>query len=130
MTSNGGCGVSDSLVRSLGFALAAVIVLGTGVWLTRSGWPFGAALVAVHKLVALLATVVLGILVYRATRTAPLTGADLAFVISAGVLIVVSFASGGVASASSNAPVWVLWVHRLATWVATGAAAACLIRVA
>ena len=119
----------DTLVRTTGFAGAAVVVLATGVWLTRSGWPFGAALLNVHKLIALVAIVILGVLVYHTARVAPLSTTDWAIVISAGALCVASFATGVVVSAMESAPTWVLWLHRVGTWFAVGAAALCLVRV-
>lgn len=121
--------VTDTLVRTLGFSAAAIVVLGTGVWLTRLGWPYDAAILNIHKLVALAVVVVLGILVYRAACAAPLAPGDWAMVVSAGLLCVISFASGGVASAMESTPGWVLWVHRISSWVAAGTVAMCLVKV-
>jgi hypothetical protein len=122
--------MQDTMVRTLGFSVGAIGVLGTGVSLTRSGWPYGPVMLNVHKLVALTAVVVLGVLVYRVTRVAPLSAADWAVVVSAGLLCLAGFASGGAVTAMESAPTWVLWVHRVGTWFAIGAVAMCLVTVA
>jgi len=121
--------VPDTLVRTIGFSSAAIVVIGTGVWLTRSGWPFGTVLLNTHKLIALAAVIFLGVLVYRAANVAPLSATDWAVVVAAGLLCAASFASGGVVSAIQSAPAWVSWVHRIGTWFAVGAVGLCLVRV-
>lgn len=111
--------MSNALVQSVGFLAGAVVVLASGVWLTRAGWPFGTGLLTVHKLVALAAAVALGVLVYRSSRSGGFEALDWAIVIAAGVLTIASFASGGVVSAVESPPSWALWTHRLVTWIAT-----------
>jgi hypothetical protein len=108
-----------------GFLLigAAVIVAVTGVALTLLGRPFGVALQTVHKLVALAGVVYLGVVVYEASRAAPLPTPAVAAVVVAAVLALASFASGGVVSGLGSAPEWVVTAHRLATWVMLGVAA-------
>ena len=119
----------DMMMPTVGFVGAAIVVLGTGVWLTCSGRPFNTVLLAVHKLVALAVVAILGVLAYRAADAALLSTADWILVISAGLLCLASFASGGVVSATEAAPAWVLWVHRIGTWFAAGAVGLCLVRL-
>jgi hypothetical protein len=90
--------MSTTQLRVIGLLVATVVIFGSGVWFTRAGRPYGVALQTVHKLVAL-----------------------------AGLFAVATFASGGVVSASETAPVWVLWLHRVAPWFGgvLAAASAC-----
>jgi hypothetical protein len=117
--------------RAIGLVVAAVIVLASGIWLTRSGRPYGGLLLNVHKLVDLAAVVVIGIAVYQANRVAPLSPAEWLVIVGAALFVVASFASGGVISGVQSPPVAVLWLHRVGSWVAAAlaAASACLLVV-
>jgi hypothetical protein len=110
--------------RAIGLVVAAVIVLASGIWLTRSGRPYGGLLLNVHKLVDLAAVVVIGIAVYQANRVAPLSPAELLVIGGAAILVIATFASGGVISGMQAPPVAVLWIHRIGSWVAAALAAA------
>lgn len=114
---------SDAL-RSVGLAVAAVIVLGTGIVLTRAGRPYGPLLLNVHKLVDLGAVVFIGVIAYQTNRTTPLPSSTWLILAVAAALVVLTFATGGVVSGMREAPAWALWVHRIGSWVAAALAAA------
>lgn len=107
--------MSTTQLRVIGFLVAAVVIFGSGVSLTRAGRPYGVALQTVHKLVALAAVVVVGVMAYQASRAGALSTLESTVVRLAGLFAVATFASGGVVSASETAPVWVLWLHRVDT---------------
>jgi hypothetical protein len=111
-------------IRTIGLVVAAVIVIGSGVWLTRSGRPYGSLLLNAHKLVDLAAVIVIGIAVYPANRAAPLSAMEWIVIGAAALLVVVAFASGGVISGMQSPPTAVLWLHRVGSWVAAALAAA------
>lgn len=113
----------DAAFRTVGLSAAAIIILATGILLARSGYPFNALLLGVHKLVSLAALLVIGLAVYR---SAPVSGTDLLLVGVAVFLCITAFASGGVISAFESVPVWVVWSHRVGAWI-TGLTAALLI---
>ncbi len=111
--------MSFEQLRVPGLALGAIVVLAAGVWLTQAGRPYGVGLMTVHKLVALAAVVVIGVMVWQASRIAPLSGTEIAVVALAALSVVAAFASGAVASAAAAAPpAWVLWTHRTVPWAA------------
>jgi hypothetical protein len=112
------------VTRVVLLALAGVVVLATGVVLTRAERPYGAALLNVHKLVDLAAVVAIGVAIYQANRAAPFSAGAWAVVIAAAVLVVATFASGGVISAMDAPPAGVLWLHRIGSWVAAALVAA------
>ncbi len=111
-------------IKSAALAIAAAVVLATGVWLTRSGKPYGAVLLNVHKLVDLAAVIVIGIAIYGANGTAPFSAAEWLVVVATAVLVVAAFASGGVISGMQQPPVAVVWVHRIGSFAAVLLAAA------
>ena len=116
----------DTAIHTIGLAAAAVIIYVTGVWLTRSGRPFNAVLLTVHKLLSLAFLIFFGVLVYNAS---PLTFFDWTFVVSAAVLSIVSFTSGGVLTVLEKAPSWAIWSHRIGVWLNGMAIALCIIRI-
>jgi hypothetical protein len=122
--------VTGSAVRTIGLALAAAIVLASGVRLTRSGRPYGSALLNVHKLVDLAAVVVIGLAAYQANRSAPFSGVEWLVLATGAVLVVATFASGGAITGMSQAPAAALRVHRIGSWIAAALAAASVYLIA
>jgi len=118
--------VFDTTIGVIGPAAAAVIIYSTGVFLTRSGRPFNAVLLAVHKLLSLAFLIFVGVLVYK---TMPLTFSDWTFVASSAILSIVSFVSGGVIAAMEKSPFWALWSHRIGVWLNGMAIVLCMIRI-
>lgn len=94
-------------------AAAALVVFASGFWLTRAGPPYGAALVNAHKLVDLMALVLLGVLLYKANGAAALSSVQWGLAASTAVLAIVTLATGGVVSAMAEPAPWVLWAHRV-----------------
>jgi len=106
---------NDALVIGLG--AAALVVIASGISLTRGGKPFGTALLSAHKIVALAAVVAIGVAVYDAARLGPLSHVALTATGLMAALNLTSFVSGGVVSAMDPAPTWVTWLHRIGSWV-------------
>jgi len=116
--------VSIDGIKGIALALAAAVVLATGVRLTRSGKPYSAVLLNVHKLVDLAAVIVIGIAVYGANGAAPFSAAEWLVIVATAVLVITAFASGGVISGVQQPPVAVVWVHRIGSFAAALLAAA------
>jgi hypothetical protein len=113
--------VTLTIPRVVGLVAATLVVIGTGGALTRSGWPFGTTLLNIHKLVALAAVAFTGVLVYRTNRAGAITPNQWIALAAGALLCVAAFASGGVVSAFESAPTWVVWVHRVGSWLAVAA---------
>ena len=104
--------------QTLVLATAIVVVAASGVALTRSGRPFSAVALNVHKLVDLGVLVGVGTIVVRDSRVAPLSQVALtAVALVAGVQLLV-LVTGGIVAALTSPPRWVTWAHRLVSWVA------------
>lgn len=97
---------------------AALVVVGSGVALARAGRPYKTALLSAHKLVAIAALVLIGVLVADAARLAPLSRVA---VVATGVIAALNVASvvtGGVVSATRTSHAPLVWAHRLLGWIA------------
>ena len=99
-------------------ATAIIVVAASGVALTRSGRPFSAVALNVHKLVDLGVLVGFGAIVVRDSRVAPLSQIALTAVALVGGIQLLVLITGGLTAALASPPRWVTWAHRLASWVA------------
>ena len=105
-------------------ACAAIVVCATGVVLTVRRRPYGLVLQNVHKLVALAAVIAVSFIAYRGGMGARLDASAAVSAVSAAVLLLVAFVSGGVVSGRTDPPEWVMWVHRASSWLSIVAAVA------
>lgn len=103
--------------KVVALSLAALIVVGSGVWLTQSARPYGTGLLTVHKLLDLAAVVLLVFLIYPVARSQALTPLQWTIVIACGVVAAGVFTTGGILSAAGAPPSWALWIHRVAGFV-------------
>lgn len=107
------------LVKTGFLAVAGMIVFLSGFWLHRTGSPYGVFVLAIHKLVALLALVFIGSLVISTQKAMGLSSSELWIIASALVLLIVTFGSGGIVSAKDSVPQWVVYLHRVVPYFST-----------
>ena len=98
--------------RLVVLAAAALIVVATGTWLSRAGRPYGTALLAAHKLLALAATVAVVMLVVQAGSAGVLGPLGIGVAAVTAALVIALFASGGVVSAAASPAAWAVLLHR------------------
>lgn len=101
------------MIRISIFSIAIVIIIYTGILLSKSDYPFGTILLTMHKLVSLAVAVIIGVTAYKSPS---LAGGTLVFIITAVFVYILSFISGGITSAIEYAPNWVVWTHRIMAW--------------
>ena len=78
--------------------VAFVVILGSGIWLSRLGRPLNGLLLNVHKLVGLGAAVYLMLNLYQTHQSVGLTGATLITGVITGLLFLTTGIIGGVLS--------------------------------
>jgi hypothetical protein len=108
-----------------------IIVFITGFVLSRRGVPYSAVLLAVHKIVAVLMAVALGIFIFRAQREAALGWATWLSVLATALFFVTAVATGGILSAEKPDaekpwPPVIGTLHKVAPWFTVVSAAATL----
>ncbi|NLS77824.1 MAG: hypothetical protein GXY76_11245 [Chloroflexi bacterium] len=113
-------------LRIIGAALAILVVFILGYRLTRAGKPYPGLLFNAHKLLALAAAALVGIHVYRAGQSAPLSAGAWAAAVVTALCVVGLFATGAVLSLAKPAPEIVRALHHLAPYLAMAAGAVTL----
>jgi hypothetical protein len=98
--------------------LLAVVIVTSGVMLTRSGRPLSGVLLNIHKLVDLALLAGIGVVVFRDAQVAPLSRVAILATVLVAAAQFLGLVSGGVTSAWTSAPHWVVWSHRILSWVA------------
>jgi hypothetical protein len=118
--------MSTSHLWIVGAVCFYLLVFVSGFWLTRSGKPYNQAILTLHKLVALAGAILLGVLLYQASRVAPLTAAELAGGIVTGLFILGLFVTGALLSIDKSMPAIVARLHHITPYLAVLATAVAL----
>jgi hypothetical protein len=88
--------ITQSRVVSAG--LFFLFIFLSGFWLSRSGRPYNAILINIHKLIGLAAGVFLVMTVYRIHQAAPLRPVQIAAIVVTVLIFVGTVAAGGLVS--------------------------------
>ncbi len=91
-----------------------ILMIITGILLSRSGKPYGTGLLTLHKLFSIAALVLVILAFVQQMKAAPNPLWSLLAII-AGVLFIAAIASGAFLTAEKTMPDWVSLVHKLST---------------
>jgi len=105
--------MSATQVRLLGSGLSVVLIFASGFWVSRAGKPYPVLNFTIHKLIALAAAVLLGILILRVNKAAPLDSTQWLAVVVVGVCALVTIVTGGLASIDRLMPAILLTLHKV-----------------
>jgi hypothetical protein len=105
--------MSTTASRIVVCGLLFLFTLISGVWLSHSGRPLNTAIFTIHKLVALATVIVIGINIYKLSRTVDVQTVVLAAIAVTGVLFLAMFVSGALLSFEKSMPQAVLRVHQV-----------------
>lgn len=105
-----------SWLRVAGVAITFLLVFITGFWLTRSGRPYGVALLTVHKLATVGILVLLGVSVYQADRIPAVNVAAWLVISLAFVGLAAMVVSGSVLSIVEPPPPAISFLHKVAPY--------------
>lgn len=99
--------------RLVGLVLLFLIILISGVWLSRSGRPLNGILLNVHKLIALGVAVTIAVTAYRMHQAASLSPMELTVVVVTGALFLVTGIIGGILSTDKPPAAALLRLHQV-----------------
>ena len=91
-----------------------LLMIITGVILSRSGKPYGTGLVTLHKLFSIAALVVVILAFVQQMKAAPNPLWTLMAILG-GVLFVAAIASGALLTGEKTMPDWISLIHKLST---------------
>ena len=110
--------MSTSQLWIVGAVCFYLVVFVSGFWLSRSGKPYNQAILSLHKLVALAGAILLGIVLYRVSRVARLSAAELAAGVVTGLFILGLFVTGALLSIDKPMPAIVSKLHHITPYLA------------
>ncbi|HEY4692577.1 MAG TPA: hypothetical protein VIH16_04015 [Bellilinea sp.] len=90
-----------------------VLIIVSGLWLSRTARPLNVLALTVHKLIAVGGVASLVIALYRQHQAMPLTSMQLAMSVTTLVLFLALIATGGLLSTAKTWPVLVLKIHQV-----------------
>lgn len=109
-----------------GVVLLYCAMLGSGVWLTRSGRPYSALMLNLHKLLALAAVIFTALVVRGLLREAGMRPGAAVFATAAGLLVLALLVSCGLPASGKAGAGLALTVHRVAPVFLVGSTAGLL----
>ncbi|MBN1372760.1 MAG: hypothetical protein JW987_12540 [Anaerolineaceae bacterium] len=105
--------MSATQVRLFSSGLLVVLIFVSGFWVSRAGKPYPALNFNVHKLIALAAVVLLGIVISKVNKAAPLNSNQWLGVVVAVVCAMVTILTGGLASIDRPLPAILSTLHKV-----------------
>lgn len=99
--------------KFIGMGLAFIVILLTGFRLSRKGKPYNVILSSIHKIISLVALAFILVLVFQASRAAPLSSIEIWLIGITVVFFVALIATGGILSTSKIPPRTIQIVHRI-----------------
>lgn len=105
-------------VKLTGIGTLFILVIITGIWLTREGKPYNPTLFNTHKLIALAGTLLTGILAYKLQQGIELSQFLGTLLIAAGIMFILLIVSGGLLNLEISFSKILKWIHRIVTGMA------------
>ena len=99
--------------RVVGTGALLVLVLLSGLWVSRAGKPYRTFPFTVHKLAGLAAGILLGFIVYQTNQVAPLGPIEIAAIAVTVLLFAGTVAAGGLLSAKEQTATIILRLHQV-----------------
>jgi len=118
--------MSTDQIRIAGTGFLFLLTFISGFWLSRSGKPFNAIVLTIHKLISLAAAVFLGIAMYQTNQVAALSTIQLTAGVVTGLFFLDAIVSGGLLSTDKPMPAAILTMHRITPFLTVLSAAVTL----
>lgn len=115
--------MNTTQLRLAGAGAFFLVILLSGLWLLRTGKPYGVLVSTIHKLVALAAGISLAVIIFQINRAAGLSATEWIVTVVTGVVFLTAGISGGLAMTDISAAGAFLTVHRVTLSLAVVASA-------
>ena len=118
--------MSSTFLRIAGTGLFFLVIFLSGFWLSKSGKPFNAVILSIHKLISVAAIVFLAVAIYQTNKVAKLSGIEIIASVVTGLFFLITIISGGLLSISKPMPMAILIMHRITPFLTVLSAAVTL----
>ncbi len=100
-------------IRLISAGILFVLVIASGMWVTRLGRPLNMVIFTAHKLIALACLIMMILIVRALAKGAAMNPAIIAAIVCTALFFVIMFATGVVLSFEKPAPRLVLLIHKI-----------------
>lgn len=105
--------MNTTVTKLIVAGLLFFFTLLSGIWVSHSGKPINGVAFTIHKLIALAATIVIGISIYTLFKTLDQRSwIVLAVIATTGLLFIVLFITGALLSRNTPLPIAILRIHQ------------------
>lgn len=104
-------------IRILVIAVFFLLILASGFLLTRSGKPYSGLLLNAHKLIAIAAAIYAGINIHNINQSNPLEPLHWVVIALLTLFVLVTVATGGLASIDKSMPIIVTKLHHIGPYM-------------
>ena len=100
-------------IRLISTGILFLLIIASGMWVTRSGRPLNVVIFTAHKLTALACLIMMILIVRAIAKGAAMSPAIMAAIACTVLFFVIMFATGAVLSFEKPAPGFVLLIHKI-----------------
>jgi hypothetical protein len=100
-------------IKLIATGILFLLIIASGMWVTRSGRPLNMIIFTAHKLIALACLIMMVLIVRALAKGAAMTPVIIIAIACTAVFFVIMFATGAVLSFEKPAPVFVLLIHKI-----------------
>jgi len=109
----------DPTGRAIVAGVFFLLIVLSGLWLSRAGRPLNVGISTVHKLISLAAGIYLLVIIHQRNQVVPLNTTEWITSVITGLCFLGTVVSGGFLSAEKPMPAFVLRVHQVGPVLAT-----------
>ena len=118
--------MSTIQLRVVGAGLFFLFIFISGFWLSRSGKPYNGIILTIHKLISLVAVVLLVMTIYQVNQAATPGAIEFIASVVAGLLFLGTIITGGLLSTDKSMPAAIQKLHQITPYLTLLSTAATL----
>jgi hypothetical protein len=100
-------------LRILVTSLLYLFIIASGIWLSHSGRPLNVAIFTIHKLISLLAVILISVAIYHIQKNVQIRNSEIIILVATGICFLLAFISGALLSFEKPVNDIVLTIHKI-----------------
>ena len=100
-------------IRIIATGILILFTIISGIWLSKLGRPLNVVIFAIHKIIALLTTILTVIIIYQLQKNIKLSNVELILIAVTGLIFLIALISGALLSFEKPVNLILLTIHKL-----------------